>query len=498
MILRSKCCAVLMLVLAFGFPSYSQAGEPAPLPAEAALLHRLESAESRIRELETQQTEPRHISQGQPLDDPLPEESRRESLIRPAFFQVMERPEAYTNNDYEVSPLFPFESPLPPRSAEPASEKQKFEVGYDHGTFLRPTAAYEDKIPFELKATTRLDFRHVGMVSNNPALPSRNYFEIERGRLKFEGHAFSPKLHYEIQLRFDNDAATNVRLFDYYVRYELNKAFGVMVGQAKVPFARAWLQSSSRLQLSDRSMASNFFMPQRSQGVWFSGEPAHQLYYQFAVLNGFDTTTLTPAQIDANFAYSGTAFWDPLADYGAGFSDLQNHEDLAIRVGGGGLFTDIAARSQQLRLIRLVDSGNRFSNVYPGAGVKLSELSADAALKYRGFSLFHESYFRWLEDIGAANAPSSIYDWGFDTQLGYFLIPKTFEFFARQSRIIHAGGSPSADEYAAGCNWFFDGHYAKLTFDVNTYNGNPSVSSSLDLRQGENGVLFRTQLQLIF
>ncbi|MBI1315227.1 hypothetical protein GC176_28400 [bacterium] len=419
-----------------------------------------------------------------------------DSGIQPTFYQVEERPE----DPYQISPLYPEEVPIAPSTTV---SDHHFESGYDRGFYIRPTANHKEENPFDLKISSRLDFRHSGTKSDNPMLPSQNEFELERARIKFNGHAFSEKMEYEIQLRFDNDSATNVRIFDYYTRYEFSDAFAVQIGQAKVPFARAWVESSSRLQVSDRSMASNFFMPQRSQGVWFSGEPCHQLYYQAAVLNGYDTTSLAPSGIDTNFLYAGTVFWDPFDDFGSGFSDLQDHQNLAVRMGSSGAYEHVSGSSAEPAQMRIVGSGatigNTIATAYAGDSFNHYAYAADIAMKYRGFSLFNEYYFRWLQDFtGPTAAPSKIYDWGFVLQGGYFVVPKKLELFARHSQIRGTGGAHTAFENSGGFNWFLDGHYMKLTFDVSTYNGSPSVSSSMNLRQGEDGTLFRSQFQWVF
>ncbi len=64
--------------------------------------------------------------------------------------------------------------------------------------------------------------------------------------------------------------------------------------------------------------------------------------------------------------------------------------------------------------------------------------------------------------------------------------------------VTNDGNGPSADEYAAGFNWFFKGHNLKLTFDVSVLNGSPAQNSATGYRAGDDGVLFRTQVDAGF
>lgn len=444
---------------------------------------------------------------GSPPERLIPVSPERNQAVQPAYFQVQERPES----TYQTNPLFPEKSPALPPSTTVST--QPFEAGYDRGFYIRPTRDFREQIPFDMKINGRLDMRHIGLKSDNPNLTSRNDFELERARLRFQGNALAPNLGYELQLRFGTDTTGasggnggNVQLFDFYFDYEFSKAFIVLIGQTKVAFGRSWLQSSSRLQLADRSMATTFFNPNRSQGIWFRGEPLEHLYYDISVTNGFNGTSLTPTDFDRNFGYAGTVFWDPLESYSPGFSDLAYHEDLAIRLGTSFKYMNVDFRSsgREAGQFRVNDTGQRITAAFPGnngaiAGFQNYAYAADFGAKYRGFSFFGETYFRWLQGFkGSAVPVNKLFDWGYVAQGGYFLIPERFEVFVRGSRVIGAGGAPSADEYAGGLNWFWKGHNLKLTFDATKVNGSPAVSSSPNFRAGEDGLLFRTQVQAAF
>lgn len=125
--------------------------------------------------------------------------------------------------------------------------------------------------------------------------------------------------------------------------------------------------------------------------------------------------------------------------------------------------------------------------------------SVDAAFKYQGFSANAEYFFRWLQSIEGDGAlpQSQIYDHGFYAESGYFLIPHKIELNSRISQVLGEFGN--AYEYAGGVNWFINGtHQWKLTFDVSKLTRNPISNSGPNLVVGDDGLLFRTQLQIAF
>ena len=85
----------------------------------------------------------------------------------------------------------------------------------------------------------------------------------------------------------------------------------------------------------DRSLACTFFRPDRSVGVWAEGEYLPHRYYRMMIGDGFNTSGLqpVPAQIDNNFVYSATTWWDIGERYGRGYSDLEWHDQLGLEIG---------------------------------------------------------------------------------------------------------------------------------------------------------------------
>jgi hypothetical protein len=205
----------------------------------------------------------------------------------------------------------------------------EYGVGYDAGFYLRPKDPA--RAPYEMVVNGRMQFRYVGFArerefwvnSAGDELPISNasYFEIERGRLSFSGFMLDEKLEYFINLDFDTDDADRVIMHDFWVNYAFSQAFDVYLGKSFVPGSRDWLNGALTTRFADRSLATTFFRPDRTTGIWVQGEPFDRRYYRAMVGDGFNTFGLQPLpnQIDDNFVYAVSLWADLGADnYGRG------------------------------------------------------------------------------------------------------------------------------------------------------------------------------------
>jgi hypothetical protein len=210
--------------------------------------------------------------------------------------------------------------------------------------------------------------------------------------------------------------------------------------------------------------------------------------------------------LDANIAWSLRSYTDLLGDYGNdGEPDLQWRECPALRVGYGLAYTHNDKEGFfEFERQRVVDSGEVLGAVLP-EGVTAYDVwfyTVDAHLKVRGFSIITEYSWRHITQFDGGDVPNLLDD-GFALQTGYFIVPQALELHMRWSRIRGDSGTlgrvrQSFDEVAAGFTWFLKGHNAKLMFDATHLNGVPLNSSRLDMRPGDIGWLYRTQVQLAF
>lgn len=389
---------------------------------------------------------------------------------------------------------------------------------YDNGFVLKPVDP--DKTPFSLKINSWFQARHSYFDSEGPN-PDQNDFEFERTRLAFSGFALTPDLKYFFQLDGDDNQVQRIDLLDYFLSYDLGHdqlglaagQLGIRVGRWKIPFNRSRHTSGLNLQFADRSVAGVFFDIDRSIGVSLYGktvESCTPVNWEFALTNGIRTNGVRPnrtGDVDRNLGVSGRVYSDVLGTWGSDYeSDIAWHEELAVRLGAGFAFSreDITDGPVEASRQRVVDSGATLVSILPGGitayNVTLFALSAD--FRHQGWSLSTEYFFRNLSSFSGGSIPE-LTDQGFLVQSGCFVVPKKLEVFSRWSRIVGNSGTlgtsdQSADEVAGGVAWWIKGRNLKLLFDVSRVNGTPINDSALGFLPGDDGLLYRTQLQFLF
>lgn len=436
--------------------------------------------------------------------------------VTPAAFQnvdVFERePDLLSHSSQATSALTEVQSVYTPR----------FFVDYDRGLVIRPFDPQQT--PFELKVRGRMQFRYTGFKRDRETysnrgdanrggplrIENRNDFEIERGRLIFTGFMYDPNLKYFINLDADTDDNHRFVLHDFWVYYEFSEAFSLNIGKAMVPGSRDWMSLSPNTHLADRSVATTYFRPDRTVGVWARGKIRDEFYYHALVGNGINTADRAPGDVDNRFVYAFSSWWEPLDEFGMSHADLSYHEEPAVRLGHSFTYasqtgdTNGSTNGEQA-FVRLSDGTRLITPGALAAGVTVNEFNVslytiDAAFKYRGFSMNAEYFMRWLNDFstsGCSIPHNTLYDHGFYADVGYFVCPKKLEVVGRMSQVDGMFGD--SWEYAGGVNYFLEPtHFNKVSFDVSVLDGSPTSNSSTNHVVGQDGVMFRFQYQVQF
>lgn len=399
----------------------------------------------------------------------------------------------------------------------PPAPQNRYFVEYDQGWLLRP--ARPDQSPFSLKFNSQTQFRYTGYANASDSftdragvttpINSRNDFDINRGRLIFSGYAFNPETKFFTNIDYNSVSARQVQLLQAYLQHDFSPSFEIRYGITKVPGTWEW-QESSRVTLgAERTMATTFFRPSMTAGIWARGDLTDALHYEAMVGDGFNTFTLNAAQLDSNFAYSTMLWWEPLGKYEAGFSDFEQHESKVVRLGHAFTYTRNEADptgepGPEQTVIRLSD-GTRL--VDPGAlapGVTVNQFdillyAAHLGFKHRGASISLEYYLRWLSELqGSAPLPfDNIFDHGFYVQAGRFWLPKKLEFYGLGSYVTGEFGDGS--EIGGGLNWYVhESRNWRMTFDTVHLSTPPTVQSRTGLQVGGSGLLFRVQSWMYF
>lgn len=403
-------------------------------------------------------------------------------------------------------------------TAEPETSRLlNFYADYDDGFVIRPFDPQEH--PFEMKLGGWAQFRYVGFARNRETwtdnggvtrpIQNRNEFELERARLHLSGYAIDRRLTYYILMDGDTDGADLVDFFYYWWAWELGEGQHVYLGKRKVAACRQWLLSSRNTRLADRPMATDFFRPARTVGVYGETKIGETGYFEAMIGDGYRTETTDPSQLDDELAFAATNYWDPFGDFGAYLTDFHHTPTPLVRLGHSFVFAPNAGivagqPTEESDFVRLTDGTKMTEQNAFAPGVRLSDFtvylySLDFAFQWRGWSLDAEYYMRWIQNM-KANGPlpvSQLYQHGYFVEGGYFLIPEKLDFNVRYSYV--GGLYGTGEEIGAGFNIYpCDTRRLKLTFDAVKINNSPLNNTSSNILVGDNGVLFRGQFQAEF
>ena len=380
---------------------------------------------------------------------------------------------------------------------------------YDRGFILE--AKDPEQTPFRLQVNGRMQGRYTAFAPGKSGQTDRSHFEIERGRLSFQGHIYDPALQFYYNLDADTDEDHDVKFHDFWINYEFSEAFNLHFGKSKVPSGYTWMVTSAHQRLVDRDISTTFFKADRTVGLRATGRLGDdkQHYYQAVIGNGLRSTDMRAEDVDELFVYCLIHWTDVLGSVGAGYSDLAGHEEFSLRIGQSLAYLNQneGTNGEVLDEARWVRLGNGARLTDPGAlapGVTVNGFdhylyTAFLVAKYNGWSANAEYYYRWLNnfDTSGGSVTGGLDASGFAVDVGTMLVPASIELMGRIAAVDTAFGD--SWEYAGGVNWFLDGtHKHKLTFDVSVLDGVPAGSSSPNYELGQVGTLFRLQYQVEF
>jgi hypothetical protein len=409
-------------------------------------------------------------------------------------------------------------SPEPPRPA-PVPPAARFLVGErddELGMFVLVRPSDAQRVPFELRFDLFTQARYFNFArstgtwvdTTGQRLPVSSFeaVEVTRNFIQFSGFGLDPRLQYNAVVF--SSTALNDTVYLGWINYQFSRAFDLRVGNWLVPGTREWYESFRYTMGADRLMATTFFRPNISPGIWAQGEPIDNLHYVAMFANSFNRFNQGIDRIGSAMSFGGTLWWEPRGSIGPGPSDIEGHEQLTPRIG-----TNLAISREQNQafgsngLSNPEDTILRLSNGTPlfrfgalGRGVELKTTAVqlwtiDAALKYHGLGLSGEYFLRWLDDFQAfgGHLPfRSIFDHGALLQAGYFAVPRKLEGFARSSFVTGPFGG--GYEWGGGLNWYVLGSRDwRLTFEFLFINHSPAQNILTGYRAGESGSLFQLQ-----
>jgi hypothetical protein len=414
-------------------------------------------------------------------------------------------------------------TPVPPMATDSLLTEVKqpgprVTIDYQDGLTIRTTE--ESKVPFRMDVKLTNQFRYSNFSrtrdtytdSTGAVLPisNRSDFQINRSYTALAGYALDPKLRYSTVI-FGSTAAEATILLGW-VNYAFDKAFDLHAGYWKVPAGREWNESFTDQLAADRSLATTFFRPSQSAGIWATGEALDGVHYVAMMGNAFDGGLLTGDRVGTFHAFTGNVWWEPLGAFGRGFGDLELHTTPVARVGNSFTYSTetrqpfnsgLAGNPENTR-VRLSDGTPLTDPDALGLGTQVNQYNlylytADAGVKFQGVGLSAEYFLRWLQGF-KADGPLNVrnlFDHGGTVQASAFAVPNKLELFARSSYATGQFGTGA--EYTGGVNWYVNGtRNWKLTGDVSYIDRSNAENILAGYRAGSSGIFFKLQLLTVF
>jgi hypothetical protein len=334
------------------------------------------------------------------------------------------------------------------------------EVGYDpdQGAFIRtPDRAWE------LNPYAMVQLQHTSLFEKGDV--SSTSFSLHSAKLIFHGHVFHPSLTYHFQTNFGDGkvAAENI-----YLRWDPDRAFGLLAGQVEVPFNRQHITLEAYQQLIDRSIVDQRFTLQRDIGAAaYAGDRGHRLEATLGVWNGARQNATND---DKSFMGTIRLAYNPWGPILYREADLDNSPAPKLSIAAAGAYNPA----------RVVPDPN--GETTSATWHHVAQAVGEVTLRYRGTSLSTEAHVRnYAMDDGKEK-----FQYGAFGQVGVFVIPHHLELEARFAAIDgKLGAKDAVRELTGGVSWYFHKHRLKVQADT----------SRLETRDATIDYRVRTQLE---
>ena len=348
---------------------------------------------------------------------------------------------------------------------------------------------------------------------NTVNIDRRQDVQILKVQIKFLGWLLSPNFRYFLYAWSSNanqGLGAQVVLAGN-LGYTFNKYFTLSGGITSLPGVRStegnfpfWLNVDNRL------ITDEFMRPSYTSGLWARGEIAPGLNYQAMLGNNLSTLGVSAAQLDPHLnTFAGALVWTPTThEFGRGFGDFETHEDVATRLALHYTRSTEDKQSQpntdafENTQIRLSDGTVIFTPNLFGPGVTIEEVryqmvSVDAGIKYQGYALEGEYYWRKLDHFEGPGTATvrNLNDRGFQLQASMMAIPQRLQLYTAGSTIFGEYGNPW--DFRLGVNVF---PWKNRVFRWNTQAmylyKSPVGYTSVPYNVGSTGWIFNTDFEM--
>ena len=358
-----------------------------------------------------------------------------------------------------------------------AKEKEPaLAAGYDGGFYIKS----KDK-PYSMFFNGLGQFTYT--LNKRDGKNVNHTFDVSLARLAISGNVFDPKLAYFMQIQGSTLGNSNtITMLDWWMKYSFMPELGVQTGRFVLPYSRQFYTHPGNLLFADLSEADYAFNLPRSIGAHASGKLG-PLSYHAAVLNSIRALDAPGQQnFGSQIGFLGRLEFDILKPYGYYESSPKPATDPQLSIGLAAAYNPI-------------DGSSGFQNLVAGDSTK--NVTLDLGYRWGGLSFQTAGYYR--HDEFAAAGLSSGSDWGYYSQLGYYLIPERLEAAGRISgvefdKLNVSGVFRKTTAYTVGLNYYLHGHNLKFQMDY-SFLDNDNFKGAANARDNHR---FRLQTQFLF
>jgi hypothetical protein len=315
-------------------------------------------------------------------------------------------------------------------------------------------------------------------------------FSIRRARLITDGFFLRKETKYHLQLTLEGGS---VSLRDLYIDSSYDM-WGVRLGQWKVPYNREEINSSSRLELVDRSMINEFFYLGRDIGLDFVVGPKNYRVH-LATFTGAGRNITVP-RVSRNPLFVARAELAPVGKFVYDQPNLKKEQ--LLNIGLSAALMDISQSEIEIGKIKGRADRSSFMKAIDTAKIPGTLFAAEGDLKVWwdivGFEteFLYNSYKKDFSAFGLRVQPSVVIDnLGIAARYSLLSVKKVpgGEFDVRGMKI--KGDNKTAHEITFGPSYYFKGHNLKVQLDYS-----PLIFEGEDGKNKIQQHLVRLQLQV--
>jgi hypothetical protein len=236
------------------------------------------------------------------------------------------------------------------------------------------------------------------------------------------------------------------------IMYRFNNYVKVGIGITPNNCIRSLQGTFPLFSSTDRTMAEDALRGGFTNGIFAMGQITPNLRYSMALGNNLSILGIKASNLTRHFSKSISLSWMPTTgEFGprGGYGDLEHHEKAATRFGVSychsreNRFNNTGTPAPDNTQVRLSDGVLFFETGALAPGVTVVEANFDMTafdlgIKYKGFGLHTEIYYRTLSKMDADGSLPlhSITDKGYTLQALYMAVPKILCIYGVNSMIF--------------------------------------------------------------